>query len=97
LGRFQVSKCSNYSKFGTFLIEITLDDNLIFNGPWLESQAIKADVVAVWVCLLQVLQHCLALMDQHAKTTVIVLILLVVLNVVVQVLDPDSHHGSYFL
>lgn len=51
-------------------------------------------MVAVGVRLLEVFEDSLSLVDQHAQAAVVVLVLFVVQDVVVQVLNPDSHDGS---
>jgi hypothetical protein len=80
---------SNATKMGGIL-----DNNLVLDGTGLETKTIEADVVALGVGLLEVFEDSLALVDQHAKTAIVVFVLLVVENVVVQVLDPDSHHSG---
>lgn len=71
-----------------------LHNDFVLDSAGLKSETVEANVVAVGVKLLEVFEDSLSLVDQHAEATVVVLVLLVVLHVAVQVLDPDSHDGS---
>jgi hypothetical protein len=75
------------------LDERSLNNDLVLNGTGLETETIEADMVALGLGLLEVFEDGLALVNQHAETAIVVLVLLVVENVVVQVLDPDSHNS----
>lgn len=71
-----------------------LHNNLVLDSTGLKAETVEADVVAVRVGLLEVFEDSLSLVDQHAQAAVVVLVLLVVLDVAVQVLNPDSHNSG---